>query len=172
MKQQETCWCWLCFGITLCHRWGQHQHCWPQRKKYLPLSAEVRTAPEGAQLFRQPSPTSHACPTSPVNRGRFPGTSPGYGKRKFPAIRHLLTPSVEVFWLVAAPRVGRGVLLSHTLPGRPHRDPHTALGCWGTCEEPRHGGRHPTADQRTCGTCALQFPCLDGQQEPLLASRV
>lgn len=39
------------------------------------------------------------------------------------------TLSVEVFRLVAAPRMGRGVLLSHTLPGWPCRDPHTAPGC-------------------------------------------
>lgn len=78
------------------------------------------------------------------------------------------TLSVEVFRLVAAPRVGRGVLLSHTLPGWPCRDPHTAPGCRpgpprfaqapatpekppsimvllgkGTHEQPRHRGKAP-----------------------------
>lgn len=60
-----------------------------------------------------------------VNRRRFPGTSPGCGKRKLPAMRHLLTPSVAVFRLFAAPRVGCGALMIHRLLGQPHGDPHT-----------------------------------------------
>lgn len=115
-------------------------------------------------------------------------------------MRHLLTPSVEVFWLVAAPRIGRGALLSHTLPGQPHEDPHTAPGCRpgpptlprhrvaavpgekshsivvlpgrGTREQPHHGGRHPTAEEGTCGLRVLQPPCPDGWQELLPAPRV
>lgn len=143
-----------------------------------------------------PTPAAH----HPVNRRRFPGTSLGCSKRKFPAVRHLPTPSMEVFRLVAAPRVGRGVLLSHMLPGRPHGDPHTAPGCHpgspglprrrvaaalgekprstavlpgrGTQEQPHHGGRHPAAEEGTCRPRALRPPPYSsGWQELLPAPR-
>lgn len=172
MKRQETCWCWLCFGITLCHRRGSISTDGPKGRSILLALLGLRQLLRARNPPGSPIPPPMPVPHHPVNRERFPGASPGCGKRKFPAMRHLLTPSVEVFLLVAAPRVGCGVLLSHMLLGQPHRDLHTALGCQGTCEQPRHGGRHPTAEQGTCGPCALQLPCLDGQQEPLPASRV
>lgn len=101
-----------------------------------PRGGHILLAPPGLGQFprvRNPpgSPVPPPTPVAhhPVNKRRFPGASRGCGKPKFPAMRHLPTPSVEVFRLVAAPRVGRGALLSHTLLGQPCRDPHTAPGC-------------------------------------------
>lgn len=60
-------------------------------------------------------------------------------KWKFPAMRHLLTPSMEIFRLVIASCMGCGGHLSHTLMGWPHGDPHTALVCCpGLPGLPRH----------------------------------
>ena len=97
---------------------GWHQHRRPRWRVNPPRSAAARA--------RNPADSPVPPPTHrPVNRRRFPGASPGCGRRKFPAMRHLPTPSVEVFRLAAAPRVGRGALLSHTLPSRPPGLPST-----------------------------------------------
>lgn len=84
------------------------------------------------QLLRVHNPPASPVPPltpvacHPIEWKRFPSASLGCGKRKLPAVRHLPTPPVDVFRLLAAPRVGCGVLLSHMLLGWPHRDPHSA----------------------------------------------
>lgn len=154
MKWQVTCWCQLCFGITVYHRWSSISTDGSKGRSTLLTLLGLGQLLRARNPPGSPVPPPVPVPHHPVNRRSFPGASPGCGKRKFPVMRHLLTPSVEVFWLVAAPRVGCGAL-SHTLLGRLHRDPHTAAECQGTCEQPHDRGRHSTAKQGTCGPCAL-----------------
>lgn len=130
-----------------------------------------------------PMPVTH----HPENRGTFPGASPGCGKWKFPAMSHLLTPSVEVFRLVAAPH-GVWSAVSHTLLGRPRRDPHTAPGAvLGPWFVQALGSSNPMGeallqcsaagqrDRRAAphrDNCLLFQPlCLDGCQELLPAPK-
>lgn len=109
-----------------------------------------------------------------VNRRRFPGTSPGCGKRKFPAMRHLLTLSVAVFRLFAAPRVGCGALMIHRLLGQPHGEPHTAprqhpgpLVCTDMKQQQPQGISPPPLQCCRAGGCASspilgEHPAVEG----------